>query len=95
MTSKNDLLRQIQQFNFAMIELALYLDNQPDCQNALAMYARVRMEYLRVRKEYEDRYGPLSYDGIDTAGNGWSWLDGKERNSLCGRMRKDWSIRLI
>ncbi len=76
MTSKNDLLRQIQQFNFAMIELALYLDNQPDCQNALAMYARVRMEYLRVRKEYEDRYGPLSYDGIDTAGNGWSWLDG-------------------
>lgn len=75
MRCKNDLLRQIQQLNFAMIELGLYLNNQPECRNALELYDKVREDYLCTRKEYEERFGPLTYDGVNTMGDGWSWIN--------------------
>ena len=48
---KNDMLRMIQQLNFTMIELGLFLNNQPDCQNALALYERTRLMYIDARRE--------------------------------------------
>ena len=76
MTCRNDLLKKIQQLNFAMIDTGLYLNNQPDCKEALALYDRIRMAYLCAKKEYEDQYGPLTYDGVNTKHDGWSWLHG-------------------
>lgn len=73
--SRNDMLRLIQQLNFTMIELGLLLNNQPECENALALFDRVRMMYADVRREYESHYGPLTYDGVNTAKDGWSWIN--------------------
>ncbi|MFQ8602214.1 MAG: spore coat protein CotJB [Anaerovoracaceae bacterium] len=72
---KNDMLRMIQQLNFTMIELGLFLNNQPDCQNALALYERTRLMYIDARREYENLYGPLTYDGVNTERDGWSWIN--------------------
>lgn len=76
MMNRNDMIRQIQQLNFAMIELGLFLNNQPECQNALAMFDRLRLMYINMRNEYENLYGPLTYDGVNAERDGWSWMKG-------------------
>ena len=75
-SDKTSLLRNIQQLNFAMIELALYLNNQKECEDALALYERVRMMHADAKRRYEECYGPLTYEGVDTEKDGWSWIDG-------------------
>jgi len=76
MSDKNDLMKKIRQLDFAMIELGLYLDNHPDCSEALEIYDKVSLSYLCAKREYENQYGPLCYDGVDTAKNGWTWIEG-------------------
>ncbi len=76
MRCRSELLKQIQQLNFMMIELGLYLNNQPECGEALQLYDKARADYLKARKEYEEQFGPLTYDGVNTKFDGWSWLNG-------------------
>lgn len=76
MSERNKLMREIQQLNFQMIEAGLYLDNQPCCQDAQEAFRQYQKEYRRARKEYEERFGPLTYDGVDTEKDGWSWICG-------------------
>ncbi|MDO4544521.1 MAG: spore coat protein CotJB [Bacillota bacterium] len=76
MTCRTELLRKIQQLNFTMIELGLYLNNQPDCCEAQALFDKTRDQYQAARAEYEDCYGPLTYSGVDTCEDGWSWING-------------------
>jgi len=70
------LLRRIQQLNFQMIETALFLDNQPECQAALMAYEGFRTEHQQAKAEYEERFGPLSFEGVNTERDGWSWING-------------------
>lgn len=76
MTERAEALRKIQQLNFAMIELGLFLNNQPDCEEALALYDKVKRMYDDMREKYELCYGPLSYEGINTEKDRWSWIAG-------------------
>ena len=73
---KNELLRKIQQLNFAMIELGLYLNNQPGCEEALALYEKVCMMHADAKGRFEEIYGPLTYEGVNAEKDGWSWIDG-------------------
>jgi len=75
-TERIELLRQIQELNFAMIELGLYLNNQPDCENALDLYEKVSCLHADAKEKYEYAYGPLTYEGVDTKRDGWSWING-------------------
>ena len=31
---------------------------------------------LKILNEYENNYGPLTYDGVNTNRDGWSWVCG-------------------
>lgn len=76
MSERNKLLREIQQLNFQMIEAGLFLNNQPCCQEAQEAFQMYQREHRKAREEYEQRFGPLTYDGVDTARDGWSWVCG-------------------
>lgn len=76
MSGRMILLRKIQQLNFAMIELGLYMNNRVGCEEAEALYDRVRMLHNDAKKKYEEKYGPLTYEGVDTEKDGWSWVKG-------------------
>lgn len=75
MSERAKLLRKIQQLNFAMIELALYLNNHTDCEEALELYDKVQRLHAEAKEKYEENYGPLTYEGINTKKDGWSWLE--------------------
>lgn len=72
-SEREDLLMQIEENNFAMIELQLYLDIYPNDSNALSLFNK----YLNMKKDlvniYEEKYGPLTIDS-DVQKRSWLWI---------------------
>ncbi len=73
MTERDKALRQIQEYDFALTEANLFLDNHPQDAQALAYYQRFRTLSENATMEYEKKYGPLKMTGIcsDTF---WDWV---------------------
>lgn len=73
---KNDrdaLLFQIMQYKFAMIDLNLYLDTNPNDNEAILLYNKYLDIEKQMCKKYESMYGPLTVDSKYLDKNGWSW----------------------
>lgn len=76
MMNRVDALRRVQELNFAMIELALYLNTHSCDEDALALYGKVQLMHAAAKEKYEECYGPLTYEGVSTEKDGWSWVEG-------------------
>ncbi|NLB88182.1 MAG: spore coat protein CotJB [Syntrophomonadaceae bacterium] len=73
--SRERLIRKIQEYGFAAIELNLYLDNFPHHREALRDYNHIVRELNRLKAEYEKRYGPLKNFGEDFSDYPWAWVN--------------------
>ncbi len=71
-SEREDLIMQIDEQRFAIIDLGLYLDLYPNDQNALNLFNN----YLNKEKElcmmFEKKYGPLTLDSPVQTKN-WLW----------------------
>ena len=67
------LLSQLQTVNFAVQELALYLDTHREDQEALELYRSYQEMYTKLRKMYEAEYGPLNH--MHAQEGTYRWLD--------------------
>lgn len=67
------LLYQIMQYKFALIELNLYLDTNPNDKINIELYNK----YLNMEKQmcdqYERMYGPLTVDSNYLNKDNWTW----------------------
>ena len=69
------LLRRIQTEDFALYEVALYLDAYPTNKKALAFYDQHKRVLEALKAEYRQKYGPLTiYDAA--GGDEWQWTKG-------------------
>lgn len=75
MGERTRLLRQIQEVEFAAIELQLYLDTHPYDQNALMEYNSLSNQLLMLKQQYEMLYGPLMNFGFSPNHGSWRWID--------------------
>ena len=71
---KEDLFKFIQNTNFALIEMALYLDTHPECPCGLETYHDYHHSIKRAIDIYEKKYGPLPIYGVNCKDN-WDWVD--------------------
>lgn len=74
-SEREDMLMQLQELNFAMIDLGMYLDiyeNDKKCINLFNDYQRKEKE---LRNMFESKYGPLTFDGVVYT-NTWTWNNG-------------------
>ena len=69
---KEELLQQIRCCDFAINELALYLDTHPTDDNALCLHRRYCREAKDLKDKYQKIYGPLT---INFPCNKWRWLE--------------------
>ena len=67
-------LTELQALNFALYELALYLDTHREDQEALALYRNYQQLYSQGREEYARRCGPLGHEEPSDR-EGYAWLD--------------------
>ena len=66
-------LAELQALDFAIVELALYLDTHREDMEALELYQKYQELYDRCREVYEKKYGPLNH--ISARDGGYTWLD--------------------
>ena len=70
-----DLLHKIQAQDFALYEVALYLDAYPNSKKALKYYHEHKKIADMLKAEFEQKYGPLSLYNNKREQN-WDWTDG-------------------
>lgn len=70
--SRSELLDEIRQINFSIIELAQYLDINPDDRKALCLHNEYSNKLRMLTDNYQRMYGPLT---IDCPCNKWRWLE--------------------
>ncbi|MBR5285028.1 MAG: spore coat protein CotJB [Clostridia bacterium] len=71
---RQSAMHRLQQADFALIDINLYLDTHPCCPNGLEYFRCMRMERDNALREYEENYGPITMDDAD-ANCRWDWVD--------------------
>jgi len=70
------MLREIQELEFAAIEMNLYLDTHPYDEAALNTYNNLAARLAEARRTYEAEYGPLVNYGYYPPGRlPWQWIE--------------------
>lgn len=69
---KEEMLQQIMCYDFAINELALYLDTHPEDEKALCLHRKYAREAKDLKDKYQKVYGPLT---INFPCNKWRWLE--------------------
>ena len=67
-------LSELQALNFAVQELALYLDTHREDRQALEVYRTYQQLYRQCREQYQKKYGPLNQQSADDCPD-YRWLD--------------------
>ena len=69
---RREMIEQIRCYDFAITELALYLDTHPDDQKALCLHRKYAKQVKELKDKYQKVYGPLT---INYPCNKWRWLE--------------------
>ena len=70
--ARREMIEEIRCLEFAINELALYLDTHPDDQRALCLHRKYWKEVKDLKDKYQKVYGPLT---INYPCNKWRWLE--------------------
>ncbi len=67
------LLKEIMEISFVLVETNLYLDTHPSDERALRVHNRYSQEYKELMDLYQAKYGLLKYTGM--SGCPWSYIN--------------------
>jgi spore coat protein JB len=67
-----ELMKQIRELDFAIIETALFLNAYPDNTEALSYYHELTRMYEKLREEYNTACGPLTLYS-NKCEDKWAW----------------------
>ena len=71
--TREELLRRVQEADFVLYDVSLFLDTHPTNQMALNFFQEYQNYYTEVVSDYEMSYGPLVSFDADTQ-KGWTWV---------------------
>ncbi|MBQ7036879.1 MAG: spore coat protein CotJB [Clostridia bacterium] len=71
--TRNEMMRALQEADFAVYDLLLYLDTHPDDEKALAMYQDLVRRAQDAKRAYEQAYGPVTADAARGTRE-WTWI---------------------
>ena len=73
-SKKEELLYNILMYKFALTELNLYLDTNPNDKRMIDLYKKYLTEEKKLCNQYEKIYGPLTTDSDNLDDNSWDWI---------------------
>ncbi len=71
--TRNEMMRALQEADFAVFDLMLYLDTHPGDEKALAMYQDLVRRAQDAKRAFEAAYGPITADGARGTRE-WTWI---------------------
>lgn len=69
---REEMIMKVRELDFAVQELALYLDTHPEDRKALCLHNIYAKQLKDVKDKYQKAYGPLT---INYPCNKWRWLE--------------------
>ena len=75
LTAHRTALLELQQLSFSLVDLNLFLDINPDNQQAVDDYNQLFEQYWEAKANYELQYGPMNNFGHCPATYPWSWIN--------------------
>lgn len=75
MNAQAEQLTNIDALSFAMVDLTLLLDVNPNNQDAIKLFNQYREQKENLTKEYESKYGPITLDSDSLNSYPWAWKD--------------------
>ncbi|MBO8128776.1 MAG: spore coat protein CotJB [Peptococcaceae bacterium] len=72
---REELLREIQEWQFVATELTLFLDTHPENREALRDYNMAHERLRNLHRQWETRYGPLTSQGHSPSQYPWQWVE--------------------
>ena len=81
MSERQDVMQKIATYDFAAVELNLYLDTHPQDRTALKKLSDYEAMSRELREEYEEKYGPIIFR--DTPENRMKWIKNPWPWDLC------------
>ena len=72
MDSREKLLKRIAAYDFAIVELHLFLDSHPNDKTAESKINEYISKSNKLRHEFEIKYGPLV--ATNKGANRWAWI---------------------
>ncbi len=81
MSERQELMQKIATYDFAVVELNLYLDTHPQDRTALKKLSDYEAMSRELREEYEEKYGPIIFR--DTPENRMKWIKNPWPWDLC------------
>ncbi len=70
---RQKLLLEAQKYGFAMWDLNLYLNTHPMDRNVMMLFNQYRNSYKKAKSEYEEKYGALCLENVETNVGYWPW----------------------
>ena len=67
-------LKKLMEYDFTLYDLALYLDTHPFDEDALEVYQDLSKEAIKLRENYEAKYGPLMQKEA-ACDCEWKWIN--------------------
>ncbi len=81
MSERRKLMQKIATYDFAVVELNLYLDTHPQDRTALKKLSDYETMSRELREEYEEKYGPIIFR--DSPENRMKWIKNPWPWDLC------------
>lgn len=73
MNEQAEMLTKIDSLGFALTDLNLYLDVNPDDRSAIDLFNQYRKQKEELMKKYQDKYGPLELSSDSLNNYPWMW----------------------
>lgn len=68
-----NMLRELMEVSFVLIETALYLNTHPNDERALRLHNNASQQNMQLEEMYQARYGPLKNTGMSRYP--WSYIN--------------------
>lgn len=67
------LLNKVREYEFALVDLNLYLDTHPEDTEKIKAYNQYLVMEKQAKNDFETKYGPLSLDSETLNSFPWAW----------------------
>ena len=68
------MMKKIQETEFSLVDLNLFLDTHPDCKEALELFTQLSATLKSLKADYVSKYGPL-YATDSVNATPFQWVD--------------------
>lgn len=69
------LLLQLQELDFVLVELTLYLDTHPNDTQVIQQFNQFAHQRQQVAHHFESKFGPLLQFGHSFSRSPWQWIN--------------------